>query len=533
MPFFRNSNALRFLLLTSHDLSVYDWSRKVLSPSGVFGIHEQGVAEFGRYLDDSPDIPLYLVADLAEEDFRNETVPHALGRDRRLLYQRKLSQLFRTAEYRCALFQGRESQGRRDDKVLFSALTNNERLSPWINCIIENRIPLKGISSSAILMEFLASHMQLEQVPHLLLVTTHQPNRLRLTYFQNCRLNFSRLLTLSDNAVGNLTEAVMTESRHTRQYLERLKLIPHDQPMEVHFLTSAEGCGDWNRNSYASGNLLRFHCHETESIAGDSDIDIPDDAIGATAICLIHALRTKGLSNPYGSKAVVRYHDIARIRKILNYSGMFIVFFGLAAGIHPLITGIKDLAQTQRLNNESNWLDQQYQTLRQNFPSTPIPAEDMKNVVETVDAIQSQSFSPMDMMTLVSQSLACCQEIQLKTFDWQESTPDLKTASTSSALPGFGARDQQAATRLMTAILDGKLAVTAVLHGTIDPFTGYRNAHDSISRFITALEKTRGLQASALTMPMETGAQTATKASLDGLPIQAEFSLKIDYRPTP
>jgi len=83
------------------------------------------------------------------------------------------------------------------------------------------------------------------------------------------------------------------------------------------------------------------------------------------------------------------------------------------------------------------------------------------------------------------------------------------------------------------AILDGKSAVTTVLHGAIHPFTGYRNAHDSIAHLIAALEKTGGIQASALSMPMETRANTATKASLDGRAMQAEFSLKIEYQPTP
>jgi hypothetical protein len=264
MSLFRNSNALRILLLTSHHLSAYTWSRKELSPSGQFGIDEQGDAEFRRYLLDSPDIPLYLVADLVEEDFRNETVPHVLGKDRRILHHRKLSQLFRTAEYRCALVQGREAQGRRDDKVLFSALTNNDRLAPWINCILENKIPLKGICSAPILMEFLARHLRFEQVPHLLLVTTHPPGGLRLTYLQNCHLKFSRLLALPDMAAGSLADAVMTEARHTRQYLERLKLIPRDQPMEIHLFTSPEGCKgcvDWDKNSLPSGNLLPISFH--------------------------------------------------------------------------------------------------------------------------------------------------------------------------------------------------------------------------------------------------------------------------------
>jgi hypothetical protein len=82
-------------------------------------------------------------------------------------------------------------------------------------------------------------------------------------------------------------------------------------------------------------------------------------------------------------------------------------------------------------------------------------------------------------------------------------------------------------------MLNEKSVVTTVLHGAIDPFTGFRTAHDSIARFIAALEKTRGIQVSTLSMPMETRADTATKASLDGLAVKAEFSLKIAYRPTP
>ena len=536
MPLFRNSNALRILLLTSHHLSAYTWSRKVFSPSGQFGINEQGVAEFGRYLVDSPDIPLYLVVDLAEEDFRNETVPHVIGGDRRILHQRKLSQLFRTSEYCCALIQGRETQGRRDDKVLFSALTNNDRLAPWINCILENKIPLKGVSSTPILMEFLARHLHFEPVPHLLLVTTHPPSGLRLTYLQNCHLKFSRLLALPNIAAGSLTEAVMTESRHTRQYLERLKLIQRDQPMEIHVLTSPEGCNgfaDRDKHNLSSGNLLPVHFHETGAIAGESGIDIPSEALGATAICLVHALRAKGLPNSYGPKTVVRYHDIAQIQRIMNFAGVVLVLLSLMTGIPSLITGVKDLTQAQRLSNESRWLEQQYQTLRRNFPSPPIPAGEMKNVVETVDAIRRQSFSPMAMMTLISQALAYCPEIQLKDLDWRESAATPKTVSATGAEQGSGAGNQQTAPLLVQAILDGKSAVTTVLHGAIHPFTGYRNAHDSIAHLIAALEKTRGIQASALSMPMETRANTATKASLDGRAMQAEFSLKIEYQPTP
>jgi hypothetical protein len=43
---------------------------------------------------------------------------------------RKLAQIFRNTPYRYAQLQGREAEGRRDDRVMYTAVTNPEVLRP-------------------------------------------------------------------------------------------------------------------------------------------------------------------------------------------------------------------------------------------------------------------------------------------------------------------------------------------------------------------------------------------------------------------
>jgi hypothetical protein len=212
MHFFQTTATVRILLLTSRELHVFSWRKDVLSPVGTFSADEQGLAEFNRYLDSSHDIPVYLVADLIEEDFRLEPVAHVFGNDRKILLERKLVQFFRTTEYRSARLQDREKSGRRDDTVLFSALTNSDQLAFWIHPLLEKKVRITGILSVPLLMELFTGFLHLDQVPHLLLVNLEQHSGLRQTYLQRRHLKFSRLLSLATVRADRLAEMLLANA---------------------------------------------------------------------------------------------------------------------------------------------------------------------------------------------------------------------------------------------------------------------------------------------------------------------------------
>ena len=185
----------RALYISADKLSVYHFVRGELGSSYLFDIDAMGRDNFKRYLAESPNIPVYILVDIIEEEFRKETIPHVFGSDREALIQRKQSRLFRDAAYFHTQSQGREEEGRRDDKLLFMAINNNEIISPWIEMLNEFKVPLKGILSIPLLLEsYIKTIPDLSE--HALFVTLQSISGLRQTFYHDKQLQISRLTKL-------------------------------------------------------------------------------------------------------------------------------------------------------------------------------------------------------------------------------------------------------------------------------------------------------------------------------------------------
>jgi hypothetical protein len=137
--------ANHFLYLTNSRLVSMVTQGKRIVARREFAVSGAGAAEFERYLAGMAEIPAHLFTDLTEEDFRLDTVPHVSARDREAIVGRKLAQIFRSTPYRHAVMQGREAEGRRDDRVIYTAITNAEVLRPWVEAIERHKVPLGGI----------------------------------------------------------------------------------------------------------------------------------------------------------------------------------------------------------------------------------------------------------------------------------------------------------------------------------------------------------------------------------------------------
>src|SRR5262249_59332731 len=92
-----------------------------------------------------PDVPAHVMVDAVEEDYRFETLPHAYGADRVQMATRKLRQHYRNTPYMTAWRIGRDTGKRRDDRYLFSALTNPDLVTDWLEAIIARRLPVSRL----------------------------------------------------------------------------------------------------------------------------------------------------------------------------------------------------------------------------------------------------------------------------------------------------------------------------------------------------------------------------------------------------
>ena len=97
------------------------WTGRRLSAVHGFSAEQQDQQAFATFLRAARGVPVYLMADTVDEDYRFETLPHTFGKDRRDMLERKLKQLYRSTPFFGANLTEREETKRRDDRYLFAA----------------------------------------------------------------------------------------------------------------------------------------------------------------------------------------------------------------------------------------------------------------------------------------------------------------------------------------------------------------------------------------------------------------------------
>ena len=186
--------ARRALLIGAGQAAVYEWRDNAAVRRTVFEAGEEGRQGFRRYLAETPGIPFYLLVDVADEEYRQDTVPHLSRRDRQALLERKAARLFKDTGYCFFRVTGRETTGRRDDRVLLSALANPGVVRQWVAILDEARTPLAGICSLPLFSGQLLKVVAGRDDGCRLLVSMQGVSGLRQTCFDNGDLRFSRLV---------------------------------------------------------------------------------------------------------------------------------------------------------------------------------------------------------------------------------------------------------------------------------------------------------------------------------------------------
>src|ERR1700752_2962215 len=121
--------------------TVARWRGSRIVDCREFAADEAGAAAFQGHLAAPSDVPAYIMVDAVEEDYRFETLPHAFGSDRIQMAERKLRQHYRNTPYMTAWRLGRDTGKRRDDRYLFSALTNPDIVGEWLQAIVARGLP--------------------------------------------------------------------------------------------------------------------------------------------------------------------------------------------------------------------------------------------------------------------------------------------------------------------------------------------------------------------------------------------------------
>jgi hypothetical protein len=229
--------AKRILLLDGPVLTAHCWAAGRIRFEGEFSHEPVGLEALGAYLRKHRSSLFYLLADLAEEGFQLEDLPYVQGSDRDALLQRRLSQYYYNTPLAAAISLGRAKEGRRDEKVLFAALTRIETFTPWLDTLREAEAILAGVYSVPLVLAGFAPQLLGTSGPVLFVSLTR--GGVRQTFFDNGKLHFSRLSQLATRGLDEIGRTCATDSAKIFQYLVAQRQVPRGVPLRTVVLANA------------------------------------------------------------------------------------------------------------------------------------------------------------------------------------------------------------------------------------------------------------------------------------------------------
>ncbi|NOU00067.1 MAG: hypothetical protein HOO95_00610 [Gallionella sp.] len=469
---------------------------------GAFNNNPEGREKFTNFLQPIK-CPCYLLTDLIEEDFRHEIVPHLIGSSRAALLKRKFEQFYRGTPYHQATLLQRQQTGRRDDDMLFSALTNPALITPWVDILLAKKIALAGIYSvpqiSAPLIKNYASK-------HLLLISWERYSGLRQTYFSNHHLQISRLTPVQGETTFH--DAVVKELLRTYQYLKSLSLLPTGETLDVYILCNAADRDQlYNRLTMSVDMFYDFV--DIGKVSAQLHIEPASNDSDATQIFLRQLAKNPPTTH-YANTNHTYYYKLWQLKHVLNFASaaVFIAALGISAMNIWQISSSADEANSLHLKTLQTL--EASQKITAAFPNTYAQAGDMKSGVTVMRKLAQHNIVSDEILRPVSLALDHYAKLEMDELTWQTSSTEPVAKNTQGDIP----------------------AQVLTFKGHLTDFANdYRAALNYLEQFQNDLSA-QGYQVTALSKPFDDSPSGSIADQSDAVKSPLGFTLKISHRPS-
>lgn len=507
----------RVLLVGADRAILYLFEAGEMAQAYIFKADEAGLGSFSRAIGDLVPAPICVLVDIVEEEYRQDTIPHVGGADRKAVLQRKYARLFRGTSYHYALRQGRESEGRKDDRVLLTAITRPEIVSPWVDILVEHKVPVAGIYSLPILSEKLLKKIGATG-PNVLLINLQKASGLRQTFFRDGQLKISRLAYMPRLGSVPFASHLMGEVEELRRYLNSLALISRDSPLSIYILSQGQLLTE-----------LEQHCRDTEQEQFLLlEVDDVMRRLGSKQTGDSHyadmvfakLLSKKVPSNHYAKDDETQFYAMHRPRIGLAVASM-VLLLGSAgwSGIN-CIEGVTFKQQAIDTLQNAAFYQQRYELAKQKLPHTPVEPREIKTAVDAVETLRQYKSSPELLLRLVSGALNTMPDIKLDALSWEaRADPDAAKRRKASKKKG----DVPAPAYAYYHI--------AEVSGHVEPFYGdYRGAIEIIDGLAAELEANASVEeVTVIQYPLDIRSEASVTGSTTAGSerVAAEFKIKM------
>ena len=513
----------RVLFFSNDKLCVYHYVKGELESSYLFDITEEGKEYFEKYIRETPELTTCILVDYVKEEYREDTIPHVYGSDRNALIERKKSRFFRDTPYYYVDFLGRQTQGRKDDNVLFVGLTNPEDIRPWLQILENNMIPLVGIYSVPQVKNYL-----LEIIPasskNILIVSMQSISGLRQTYFKNKKLIISRLIELPRYSTGSYAPVIKEEVEKIRRYLDNTHLQHGDEILDVYFLGTRELLEEL-KNLYVGIAAINTNYIDVNDLSGKTGLN----RHLTTPFCdqiLVKLLMEKRPKNRYAGKQEQRYFIMQNMKKIMFASSVILLLAGMIFSSMNILDRFNLERQAVMAENNRGYYLERYETARKRLPRTSVSPHELKILHDIVATLENHKSTPFNLISTISNGMDQIKDIQIDEIIWAASVdPNFK-------IQGSLVVNEDTAGVNETGIDQDEnysLYHIASIRGHLDSFDGnYRSAIQLIEQFSEILRKAESIHDVTITsLPLNFSPNTRLRGNTETVTDEAKFAIRI------
>lgn len=465
-----------------------------------FEATEEGQTRFRQWLRDNRIDGLHSVlADLADEGFHSESVPWVQGQDRRALLRRRMTQHFFGTPYVTALSLGRETTGRRDERIVFTALTRPVAIEPWLAIMREHPLAVSCLRTPALLLRQLLSGIKPDAPRGLVVTLSH--TGIRQLYFDEGRLRFARLAPAPEGPFARWAPDCLREAQKTYQYLSAQRWLPRGSELPVWVLLQHEDIATFMRELPA-GDTLGFRAVDMAEVIQRLGLRLSLASSDSRPLFMHLALRETGRIQ-LAPEADRRFYRRWQIRSAALAAGAvcFVACAVLALKLQVDSFALRD--DISRYRSEETLHSARYQQVLQSLPNTPGDLDQLNRVVDAYERLIARPVGPQEALIELSRVMERFPEIELRRLEWEAQGKLLST-------PGSPDTPPQA---LMVA---ARLPATA----GADP----RSALARIRAFAAALQEEAGGQVTLTRQPFDIEADKVLRSNAS--PGEPEFELR-------
>lgn len=488
-----------------------------------FSADEAGRGQFATLLQRMDEEPVMVLVDTVEEEYLSTTLPHVRGEDRRAVIDRKLAQTFHATPLRYAQIQGRELSGRRDDRVLCTALTNPQLVQPWLDLIEQHHIPVAGVCSMPFIGSPLVRLLKIK-TEYALLVCEHGESGLRQSLYHAGNLVVSRLTPIPLLEPAAHAQEALLEIERTQRYLAQRRLVPRDKKLSIWFLSEPSNTQAF-RDALSDRDPSLWHVVPLSELLAQAKLNT-QVAVGCPAALLLQVAHIDRPANHYATRDHLRLWRLYQLRQRLRMGTVVIGLVGLVmSGVH-IIDGLLMNQHTASIATLATQYESSRQRLVEQMPQRDATGAAMQARVEGVQKLVMLQVSPQTLLTQMSQALTGLPHLTVEKIEWHADPGRLGAPAVSS--------DGTAPPPAATAEEQNPGFDTLIVEGLYQPLRrDYRAALNEVEQLAAIMRLQAGVTQVVVIRPpldLRPEATVQGRANREESPNDAHYTLKIMVR---